>query len=70
MQICPKCNGKKIDTGCVSGEGELANFGVEYKSDNRKLLRGGVSIRSHVCLNCGHMELMIDTNQLKKKLKK
>ena len=70
MRSCPKCNGKNIDLGLVSGEGELANFGVEYKSDNRKLLRGGIPIRSHACLNCGHMEFMLDVNKLKKKLKK
>ncbi len=70
MQVCPKCNGKSLDKGWVSGEGEAIKFGVEYKSDNRKLLRGGVPIRAHVCLNCGHIELLLNVDKLKRKLKK
>ena len=70
MNVCPKCNGNNIDQGWVSGEGEAINFGVEYKSDNRKLLRGGVPIRAHVCLSCGHVELLLNVDKLKGKLKK
>ena len=70
MKVCPKCKGRTIDQGFVSGEGEAFNFGVEYKSDNRKLLRGGVPLRAHVCLSCGHVELILSATKLKGKLKK
>jgi hypothetical protein len=70
MQICPKCNGKAIDKGWVDGEGEAITFGVEYKSDNRKKFKGGVPIRGHVCLTCGHVELLLNVDKLRGKLKK
>jgi hypothetical protein len=70
MKVCPECKGKSFDKGWVSGEGAAINFGVEYKSDNRKLLRGGVPIRAQVCLNCGHVELLLNVDKLKEKLRK
>jgi hypothetical protein len=70
MQICPKCNGNKIDQGWVWAEADVHTGMVYYRSDNRKLLKKNDYLRAHVCLTCGHMEFMLDVNKLKKNLKK
>ena len=64
---CPKCGSENLDRGrLVNTYGNLG-----YKSDKQRFLSSPVNdIEARVCIDCGYIELYLNVEKLKRKLKK
>jgi predicted nucleic-acid-binding Zn-ribbon protein len=62
---CSKCGSKNIDWGSNGG------IGFGYKSHSQGLFSEPVKeFKANICLDCGYLELYINVEKLKGKLKK
>jgi len=64
---CPKCGSDNLDRGHMS-----TTYGIwGYRSDKQRFLSFPINdIEAQVCLDCGYIELYVNAEKLKKKLKK
>ncbi len=64
MDVCPKCDGKNIEKGIIRG-----SKNVKFAGEHKKALAGDSKIEAFVCLDCGYLELSVDKEDVKKKMK-
>jgi hypothetical protein len=62
-QRCPNCNGTKIESGSLSSTGKL-HFRPEH-AKFLKLKTANVDVAANICMDCGHIILMADTDKVK-----
>ena len=64
MDVCSKCGSKNIEKGIIRGQ-----KAVGFAGEHKKVLAGDSKILAFVCLDCGYLELSVDKEDVKKKLK-
>ena len=73
MEKCFRCGSENLDFGLIATEGVILSdhhITICYESANKKLFRAKTPLDANVCLDCGHVEMVIDRKHLKKRIKK
>jgi hypothetical protein len=70
---CVNCGGVDFDYGNVVTAGLIMQRAYDprvfYKSNNKKILRAKTPLGVEVCMDCGHCEIYMDMDHLKKRIK-
>ena len=73
MKICPKCNGKNIDSGMIRTAGiymqRAYDPDIYYVSYKKKIFAQKTPIEAFACLDCGYVEHYISPSHLKERIK-
>ncbi len=70
--VCPICKAQDWDTGIIETGGYPhtgTDWGVYYKSFDKKFIAPHSRLEADVCLHCGHVVLYVNPKKLKKRLK-
>jgi hypothetical protein len=72
---CPVCEKKDWDTGTIEIGYLVPNLiyydiSVYYHSNKKKIQKERASLFGITCLNCGHVELIVDSQFVKDSIKK
>ncbi len=65
-KICSKCNGE-MDNGYLAARGR---DDIIYTTLNPAGKHDGVTMTAYACLDCGHVELLIDGSRLRQAMGK
>ncbi|PIN73612.1 hypothetical protein COV20_05300 [Candidatus Woesearchaeota archaeon CG10_big_fil_rev_8_21_14_0_10_45_16] len=64
---CLRCGSTKLDQGLLPIPFNL--HPVNYKSNNQRKLSSSATVEATMCLDCGHLDLYCDPQEVKRRLK-
>ena len=60
---CLRCSGTNLEDSCVQSTGKIYNR--PNSANLMGLLRTGACVEALTCLDCGHVELLVDIKEAK-----
>ena len=64
---CLKCGGTNVKPGAIESTGKIYARPNDAKLDT--LLRTGALVNVNICFDCGHVEMVVDTDKAKSLIK-
>ena len=60
---CLRCNGTNLEASCLQSTGKV--YTRPNSANLGGLLRTGAPVDALTCLDCGHVELLVDVSEVK-----